>query len=157
MALTPLLYEVVKRITEWAASPVVTPARQHLVDVLLDETAAAPQVKLHLPVPREPALKRLAIRLSEDLDAPRDFAVLAHEAGVSGRSLFRGFHRETGLTPGQWRRQMQILRSMELLAKGRSVTETSLEVGYESSGAFIRAFRQIVGTTPAVYAEQQQR
>ena len=157
MALTALLYEVVKRITEWAAWPAVTAARQHLVDVLLDEIAAAPQAKLHLPAPRDPALKRLAVRLSEDRDAPRDFAVLAREAGVSERSLFRGFHRETGLSPGQWRRQMQILRSLELLSNGSTVTETAIEVGYESSGAFIRAFRQIVGTTPAVYAGEQQR
>jgi AraC-like DNA-binding protein len=119
------------------------------LDVLQDEIAAAPQVQLHLPIPRDPALKRLAIRLSEDLDAPRDFAVLAREAGLSERSLFRGFQRETALSPGQWRRQMQVLRSLELLADGRSVTDTSLEVGYESVGAFIRAFRQIVGVTPA--------
>jgi AraC-like DNA-binding protein len=86
---------------------------------------------------------------------PEIFALLAHEAGLSERSLFRSFQRETGLSPGQWRRQMQILISLEMLADGKSVTETSLEVGYESMGAFIRAFRQIVGVTPTVYAKQQ--
>ena len=55
----------------------------------------------------------------------------------------------------QWHRQMRVLRSLELLADGRSVTDTSLEVGYESPGAFIRAFRQIVGVTPAVFAQRQ--
>ena len=50
---------------------------------------------------------------------------------------------------------MQVLRSLELLAEGRSVTETSFEIGYESTGAFIRAFRQTVGVTPAVYAYEQ--
>ena len=81
--------------------------------------------------------------------------MLAREVGLSERSLFRGFQRETGLSPGQWRRQMQVLRSLELLADGKSVTDTSLEVGYESPGAFIHAFRQIVGVTPAVYAQRQ--
>ena len=95
------------------------------------------------------------LRLSEISGGPRDFATLAHEVGLSERSLFRGFQRETGLSPGQWRRQMQVLRSLELLANGRSVTETSLEVGYESTGAFIRAFRQIVGITPSAYAQGQ--
>jgi len=155
MALTPLLYEVVKRITEWTASPAINAAKRHLVAVLQDEIATAPRVKLHLPIPTDPALKRLAIRLSEDLDVRRDFAVLAREVGLSERSLFRGFQRETGLSPGQWRRQMQVLRSLELLADGKSVTDTSLEVGYESPGAFIHAFRQIVGVTPAVYAQRQ--
>jgi AraC-like DNA-binding protein len=50
---------------------------------------------------------------------------------------------------------MQVLRSLELLAEGRSVTETSFEVGYESPGAFIRAFRQTAGVTPAAYAHEQ--
>jgi AraC-like DNA-binding protein len=50
---------------------------------------------------------------------------------------------------------MQVLRSLELLARGRSVTETALEVGYESVGAFIRTFRETVGVTPNVYAREQ--
>ncbi len=155
MALTHLLYEVVKRITEWIDTPAGNDARRRLVDVLLDEIEAAPEVKLNLPAPTDPALKRLAVRLAENSDAPRDFALLAREAGLSERSLFRSFQRETGLSPGQWRRQMQILISLEMLADGKSVTETSLEVGYESMGAFIRAFRQIVGVTPTVYAKRQ--
>ncbi len=85
----------------------------------------------------------------------RDLAALAREVGLSERSLFRNFQKETGLSPGQWRRQMQVLRSLELLAKGRSVTETSFEVGYESVGAFIRAFRQTLGVTPTEYVYQQ--
>lgn len=155
MALPRLLHETVRRIADWAASPVASDARRRLVEVLQDEIAAAPPVALHLPVPKDPALKRLAVRLSEDPDAPRDFARLAHEAGLSERSLFRGFQRETGLSPGQWRRQMQVLRSLELLAEGRSVLEVSLEVGYESAGAFTRAFREILGVTPTAYAQRQ--
>lgn len=157
MALTPLMHEVIKRITEWAASPIASEDRRHLIDVMRDEIASAPHVELHLPMPRDPALKRLAIRLAENPGAPRDFAALAHEAGLSERSLFRGFQRETGLSPGQWRRQMQVLRSLELLSDGWSVTDTSLEVGYESTGAFIRAFRQVVGITPAAYAQRQRQ
>jgi AraC-like DNA-binding protein len=155
LALTPLLKEVVRRIAEWSSAPEMSVARQHLIEVLKDEIAAASQIQLHLAVPNDPALKRLAMRLSETSEAPRNLAALAHEVGLSERSLFRGFQRETGLAPGQWRRQMQVLRSLELLADGHSVTETSLQVGYESTGAFIRAFRQVVGVTPSTYAQQQ--
>jgi AraC-like DNA-binding protein len=155
LALTPLLKEVVRRIADWKTESAVSAARQHLVEVLKDEIAGASQIQLHLPVPNDPALKRLAMRLSESSDSPKHLAALAHEVGLSERSLFRGFQRETGLSPGQWRRQMQVLRSLELLADGRSVTETSLRVGYESTGAFIRAFRQVVGITPSAYAQRQ--
>ena len=155
LAVNPLLKEVVRRITEWATQPGVTSARLRLVEVLQDEIAGASQVALHLRMPNDPALKRLAGRLAEAPDSAKNLSALAHEVGLSERSLFRNFQQETGLTPGQWRRQMQVLRSLELLADGQSVTETSLDVGYESTGAFIRAFRQVVGMTPATYAQQQ--
>jgi AraC-like DNA-binding protein len=139
----------------WVDNPVASTARVRLVDVLHDEINAASKVELHLPVPRDPALRHLAVRLAEISRDTKDLTALAHEVGLSERSLFRNFQKETGLSPGQWRRQMQLLRSLELLAEGRSVTETALEVGYESAGAFTRSFRQIVGVTPSVYAQEQ--
>ena len=106
-------------------------------------------------MPHDPALKRLTTRLAEGGQDVQDLAALAREVGLSERSLFRNFQHETGMSPGQWRRQVQVLRSMELLTDGLSVTETALDVGYESTGAFSRAFRQVVGMTPATYAQQQ--
>jgi AraC-like DNA-binding protein len=155
LALTPLLKVVVRRIAEWAAEPEVSAAKQRLIEVLKDEISAASQVALHLPIPHDPALKRLAERLASRSEYRNNLVMLAHESGLSERSLFRNFQQETGMSPGQWRRQAQVLRSLELLANGMSVTQTSLEVGYESTGAFIRAFRQLVGETPATYAKQQ--
>jgi len=156
LALSPLMKEIVVRMMTWVESPQANTANLRLVHVLYDEICSATQMPLHLPVPRDPALKRLAMALAEDTPgAARDLASLARVAGLSERSLFRNFQKETGLSPGQWRRQMQVLRSLELLAKGRSVTETSFEVGYESAGAFIRAFRQTIGMTPTEYADEQ--
>lgn len=155
LALSPLLKEIVERMMTWVENPEANAARRRLVDVLHDEICSAPQIQLHLPVPRDPALKRLAMRLAEEPDAAKNLAALAREVGLSERSLFRNFQKETGLSPGQWRRQMQVLRSLELLAGGRSVTDTAFEVGYESVGAFIRAFRETVGVTPTVYVREQ--
>jgi AraC-like DNA-binding protein len=155
LALSPLLKEIVVRMMTWVESPEANAARRRLVDVLHDEICAASQITLHLPIPHDPALKRMAMRMAENSEATRDLAALAHEVGLSERSLFRNFQKETGLSPGQWRRQMQVLRSLELLAGGRTVTETAFEVGYESVGAFIRAFRETVGVTPTVYVREQ--
>jgi AraC-like DNA-binding protein len=155
LALSPLLKEIVQRMMTWVENPEADATKRRLVDVLHDEIGAASQIQLYLPVPRDAGLKRLAMRLAEDPKAAKNLAALAREFGLSERSLFRTFQKETGLSPGQWRRQMQVLRSLELLAEGRSVTETSFEVGYESVGSFIRAFRQAVGATPTVYAHKQ--
>lgn len=156
LALSPLLKEIVARVMTWVESPEANAAKRRLVQVLHDEICAASQIQLHLPVPRDPALKRLVTRMAEDTaGVAKNLAGLAREVGLSERSLFRNFQKETGLSPGQWRRQLQVLRSLELLAKGRSVTATSFEVGYESVGAFIRAFRQTVGVTPTEYVREQ--
>jgi AraC-like DNA-binding protein len=155
LALSPLLKEIVVRMMTWVESPEPNAARRRLVDVLHDEICAASQISLHLPIPYDPALKRMAMRMAENSEDTRDLAALAREVGLSERSLFRNFQKETGLSPGRWRRQMQVLRSLELLAGGRTVTETAFEVGYESVGAFIRAFRETVGVTPTVYVREQ--
>jgi AraC-like DNA-binding protein len=154
LALSPLLKEVVVRMMTWLDNPEPGPSKRHLIHVLYDEIRSASQTQLHLPIPRDPALKRLATRLADGPNATTDLAALAREVGVSERSLFRNFQKETGLSPGQWRRQMQVLRSLELLTNGRSVADTAFEVGYESVGAFIRAFRETVGVTPSVYAQR---
>lgn len=156
LALSPLLKEIVVRMMTWVENPAPNAAKRRLVDVLHDEICSASQMQLHLPVPRDPALKCLTTLIAENpYGVAKDLAALARKVGLSERSLFRNFQKETGLSPGQWRRQMQVLRSLELLAKGRSVTETSFEVGYESVSAFIRAFRQTVGVTPTEYTHQQ--
>jgi AraC-like DNA-binding protein len=155
LALSPLLKEILVRMMTWVENREATADKRRLVDVLYDEICVASQIKLHLPAPRDPSLKRLAARLAENSGATKDLAALARGAGLSERSLFRNFQKETGLSPGQWRRQMQMLRSLELLVEGWSVTDTAFEVGYESVGAFIRAFRETVGVTPTVYAREQ--
>jgi AraC-like DNA-binding protein len=153
--LSPLLKEIVVRMMTWVDDPEPSAARGRLVDVLHDEIRSASQVELYLPVPRDPALRRLAMRLAEASEDARDLSALAREVGLSERSLFRNFQKETGLSPGQWRRHMQLLRSLELLAEGRTVTETALAVGYESAGAFTRAFHQIFGVAPSGYTQEQ--
>lgn len=155
LALSPLLKEIVMRITTWLDNPQANAAKWRLINVLHDEICSASQMQLHLPVPRDPALQRLAMRMAEDPGDVKDLAALARDSGLSERSLFRNFQKETGLSPGQWRRHMQVLRSLELLAEGRSVMETSIAVGYESASAFARSFRQILGVMPTEYADEQ--
>jgi AraC-like DNA-binding protein len=41
-----------------------------------------------------------------------------------------------------WRRQVRLMKAVELLLKGSSVKEVVFAVGYRQSGAFIEAFRR---------------
>ena len=52
---------------------------------------------------------------------------------------------------GKWRQQLRLLHALKLLASGESVTAVAFEVGYDSTSAFIAAFKTVLGKTPARY------
>jgi len=55
------------------------------------------------------------------------------------------------MTFGKWRQQVRMLHALRLLAAGESVTTVAFEVGYDSTSAFISAFKTALGTTPGRY------
>ena len=55
------------------------------------------------------------------------------------------------MTFGAWRQQARLLRGLEILAAGESVTSVAMQVGFETPSAFIAMFRRAMGTTPARY------
>jgi len=72
-------------------------------------------------------------------------------AGASKRTIERLFLQETRLTLGQWRQQLRLMRSLQLLAAGHKITHVALEAGYSTPSAFIAMFRKILGVTPGRY------
>lgn len=67
------------------------------------------------------------------------------------RTLSRRFVSETGFTFTQWRQQARVLRALERLADGVTVTAVALDLGYDNVSAFIDMFRRTLGTTPGQY------
>lgn len=145
-AATPLVRELVDRLLSLADEP---ERRLRLVAVLVDELAAGPQPPLHLPMPQERRLAEMAAGLVRDPAQPDDLSGWAARIGMARRTLTRRFAAETGLSFAQWRLQARLLRAVELLSLGESVTAVALTVGYSSVSAFIEAFRRHFGCTPA--------
>ncbi|MGE8686917.1 MAG: helix-turn-helix domain-containing protein [Achromobacter sp.] len=135
-----------------AGAQAVSPAYQmQLFDVLLEELRHREHEPMLLPMPADPRLQDLAHSL---LDTPEDTAGIdewAQRLNMSSRTLMRRFRQETGVTLGRWRQQARLLRALELLCRGGSVTEAGLSVGYESTSAFIGSFRAAFGATPTRY------
>ena len=75
-------------------------------------------------------------------------------AGMSERTLNRQVQRHTGLTFRLWRLQHIFLVSIVQLSQGQSVKETAYAAGYCSPSAFIAAFKNIFGLTPADYRKE---
>lgn len=134
------------------ASPPLQPYRiEQMLTVLLEEIREASAMELYLPMPREPRLLKIATALQSNPDDDTDLDGWARSLGMTRRTLMRRFQQETGLTIGQWRQQLRLLKAVQLLAEGNSVTTAALSVGYSSLSAFIASFRQRFGVTPAKY------
>jgi AraC-like DNA-binding protein len=147
---SPLLRELILRVTALSAKRGRSAADKRLLQVTLDEIRFADVVPLHVPMPRDPRAVAVARALLESPDR-RPLRSLGRSAGASQRTLARLFARETGRSFGRWRQQASLLRALELLARGDSVTSVAFDVGYESVSAFIAMFRTALGTTPARY------
>jgi len=114
--------------------------------LLVAELTEQRTVPLHLPLPTERRARALAERILEEPRATLDEVVATVPA--ARRTCERLLRDETGLTLAGWQRRARMLRAIELLGRGASVTTASAEVGYATPSAFVVAFRSETGRTP---------
>ena len=155
VAVSPLLRELILRVIEVQRDgDRRAGAEGRLIAVLLDEVQAAEDAPLHLPRPRNTTLAAVTEALRDDPSDSRPLAAWARDVGASERTLARLFRSETGMTFAAWRGQLRLIRALELLADGGSVTEVALAVGYDAPSSFIAMFRRSLGTTPSRYFDR---
>ncbi len=148
-----LLREAVLRASTWSLDP-LDEARAHVAAVIIDEIRSLPVEPFGLPLPRDPRLQRIARALIADPADGRDLEAWADWAAVGSRTLSRRFVLETGFTFTAWRQRARLMRSLEMLAAGMSVTAIAIDLGYATASAFIALFRRTFGETPASYRER---
>jgi len=119
--------------------------------VILDMLNTLEEVPLHLPMPSDARLKRIAETLVENPSDPRTQADWAKSCGASVRTLARLFPEQTGMTFSGWRQQARLMAALERLADGEPVVSIALDLGYASQSAFIAMFKKTLGTTPGKY------
>jgi AraC-like DNA-binding protein len=152
---SPLLREVLLAVIRLPKLYDENGADGRLVGVLLDRVAAAvlSDGPLHLPMPATRKLRAIAVDFAERPGLKLPLTSAARAAAMSPRSFARHFRTETGLAFGVWQRQARLLRALELLGAGASVSDAAFTVGYEGPSAFIAIFRRAFGTTPTRYFE----
>lgn len=157
MEVSPFLREAIVAATSIPLDYAPDGRDARVMALILDEIAAAPRLRLHVPIPRDPRLARLCARLIADPGAPAMLEQLGAECHVSGRTLARMFHRELGMSFGEWLRRMRLLLSLPRLAAGASVLEVAIEHGYDSPSAFAAMFRRALGVSPTAYFDRGRR
>ena len=149
LEVTPLARELIKAFCLLPVDYLEHDSHEaRLVQVLLDQLASLPEVGFSLPLPRH---ARLLTLCNELVDNPGQSITLmdwAARLSLSEKTLMRLFQRETGLSFRGWRQRARLLSSLNTLEEGESVTSTALTCGYDSTSAFIAAFKGLFGQTP---------
>lgn len=149
LEVTPLARELIKAFCLLPFDyPEHESCESRLVHVLLDQLAQLPEVAFSLPLPRHPRLLALCNELIRDPSQNITLTEWAGRMNMSEKTLMRLFQRETGLSFRGWRQRARLLASLNALEEGDSVTSTALNCGYDSTSAFIAAFKSLFGFTP---------
>jgi AraC-like DNA-binding protein/mannose-6-phosphate isomerase-like protein (cupin superfamily) len=156
LQVTPLLRELIVAAVATGPDYSADSPQSRIIDVILDQIRTQPVASLALPMPTDQRALRVANALIENPSDPRDLKQWAGEVGASTRTLSRLFPVQTGMSFQSWRQQRKLLRALELLATGQSVTAVAFGLGYDNASAFIAMFRRCVGTTPTRYLEESE-
>ncbi|MFI4976713.1 MAG: AraC family transcriptional regulator [Caulobacterales bacterium] len=151
LEVSPLLRELILHVLTLGMLRPDLPQHARVTGLLIDLLTAARPQDLSLPLPRDARALAVAERLQDAPDDRAGLAALARAAGASLRTLQRLFPEETGLTLEAWRQKARLIHGVAQLSAGASVTEAGLASGYDSTSAFITAFRKQFGVTPGRY------
>jgi AraC-like DNA-binding protein len=148
VAADPLLAELIG----YLAGPDLDPAaRAHAEVVVEDVLRPVTMATIDVHMPSDERAKEVAEALRGDLADSRTLEEWGHAIGASERTLARAFLADTGLSFGRWRTRLRLGAALADLAEGTPVSTVARAVGYESTSAFVAAFRRETGVTPAVY------
>jgi AraC-like DNA-binding protein len=112
---------------------------------------------MYMPLGESAMIKR-AVAYTRSSLAQATIELAAEAAGTSSRTLRRYFQKELGMSWRGFLQELRMTHAIELLTRKRmSITETALEVGFNSGAAFTLAFVTYTGTTPSAYARNFQR
>lgn len=86
--------------------------------------------------------------IEANLTHPLDIDYLSKLACMSRSRFYQAFKRHLGCTPNEYQHQRRMNMALSYLKQRRSVTEVSIELGYQSLSHFSRRFHQHFGLSP---------
>ena len=90
--------------------------------------------------------------INENISKHLTLDLIAKKTGISKYYLCHSFASQVGMTVFEYIRIARISKAMKLLVQtAESISEISLETGFESFAYFSKVFREHVGMTPSEY------
>lgn len=149
-----LVLEMAMEIISWGNLTIQekSPQQKRFVDAFIDQLTIAPEGH-HLPVtlPTSPSLLKVATAITNTINDKKSLEYWSKVSGMSRSSFTNRWKKETGLTFAIWRQRVKMQAAIRLLASGRSVNETSNELGFTSASAFGEVFSKQLGMSPTKF------
>jgi len=124
-----------------------------LCDLLVSQLQQASPMPTSVTLPKDSRARVIADIILRNPAERKSLATMCHAAGASVRTIQRVFRREVGSDFVFWRRQVRLMKAVNLLVSGLSVKEVSFALGYRQPTAFVEMFRGILGTTPKAWIQ----
>jgi AraC-like DNA-binding protein len=148
IAARPLLASLIGYLDRETLGPAQRERAEAVLTDLLEPVARA-TIEVRMPV--DERAREVAQALAGNPADRRTLGQWGRAVGASERTLARAFQAGTGIPFGRWRILLRLQAALPALASGQPVGSVARRVGYESTSAFVAAFRQETGLTPAAY------
>lgn len=153
----PLLRELIFEIVRVGDIRARSPVARAMRDLLVAQLLQASPVPVGVALPRDPRALAVARSVIANPAVRRSLAAMCESAGLSVRTLQRAYRREVGMDFESWRRQVRLMKAVELLVAGRSVKEVAYSIGYQEPATFVALFRATFASTPKAWISALQR
>ncbi len=147
----PLLQQLAISAATFSQAKELDAQQTRLLEVLVDQIGNIEPCDLVLSLPRDRRLNAIIPGLIAEPSLADDLTSIADKANVSARTVERIFKKETGYSYKQWQQRLILLRAIAMLKNGTAIKSIALELGYQTSSAFITMFKRIMKLTPSQY------
>lgn len=128
---------------------------QALTTLIVDQIQRATPMPSAIPLPKDPRAVSVAEEVLAHPGGTDKLPLIAFRASATVRTIQRIFLKELGMSFEEWRKQVRLMKALELLASGNAVKQTAHEVGYKQTSAFVTMFRETLGTTPKAWVMER--
>lgn len=109
------------------------------------------------PFPKDEKLIEIALFLAKNIEKNYTLEEIAHEFGMSSRTLSRKFKTNLGMNYVRFLRSLRITKSLELIAENKyNMYEVAMLVGYNSLSTFSNIFHKVLNMRPTEYQQMIQ-
>ncbi|KUE81115.1 AraC family transcriptional regulator [Aeromonas schubertii] len=154
LSLTPLLRALLDDFTQRRVGHTREEWDRRQAELFIEKLARTRCQPSYLPMSRDRLLAPLLAALQAAPEDNRTLAEWATSLHTTERTLARRCQKELGMSLGQWRTRLRMVKALAWLRGDMPVQEIAWRLGYTSTSAFIAMFQREQGCAPQRYRQQ---